>query len=239
MNKDYDFFLRIGVDGEREVGKSGLIYKLGKNYNGTYEETLQVYVATTLIQLDNYIIKVEFLETGWNLRPNKNYYSYIDGAILVYDVSETDGLEKMKELTCEYTNTDSDYLTNKIPIMIIANKWDKCKQKSSDDILKEIKTFIGEEFLCNVTSEKEKTSASIEEILKKCMSKLLDFKEINDLKELTSTNNKLKPMIKHAVQLYLYGIPKKIIDSRRKQLEMLNEEMDGVKSFLSLVCCSI
>ncbi|CAG8840033.1 3161_t:CDS:1, partial [Gigaspora margarita] len=52
-----------GVDGERKVGKSGLIYKLTKNYYATYEETLQVYVTTTLIQLDNYIIKVEFLET--------------------------------------------------------------------------------------------------------------------------------------------------------------------------------
>ncbi|CAG8844472.1 25987_t:CDS:1, partial [Gigaspora margarita] len=54
-----------GVDGERKVGKSGLINKFAVNdfKNGTYEETLQVYVTTTLIQLDNYIIKVEFLET--------------------------------------------------------------------------------------------------------------------------------------------------------------------------------
>ncbi|CAG8809935.1 28973_t:CDS:2, partial [Gigaspora margarita] len=65
MNKDYDFFLRIGVDGEQGVGKSRLINKFAENYfkNGIYEETLQVYVTTTLIQLDNYIIKVEFLET--------------------------------------------------------------------------------------------------------------------------------------------------------------------------------
>ncbi|KAF0552790.1 rab11 protein [Gigaspora margarita] len=224
MTKDYDFFLRIGVDGEHWISKTSLINEFAENdfKNGIYEENLQVYVTTTLIQLDNYIIKVEFLITGWHLRPNKNYYSYIDGAILIYD-----GLEKMKELICEYTNTDNDYLTNKIPIMIITNK-------SDNDLLKEIKTFVGEEFLYNVTSAYGKTS--IEKILKKCMSKLLDFKEINDLNELTSTNNKLKPMMKHAVQLYLYGIPKKIIDNRRKQPEMLKEEIDGVKSFLSLVC---
>ncbi|KAF0457823.1 hypothetical protein F8M41_001106 [Gigaspora margarita] len=202
MNKDYDFFLRIGVDGEREVGKSGLIYK--------------------------------FAENDFKNGVSCNYYSYIDGAILVYDVSETNGLVKIKELSREYTNTDSDYLTNKIPIMIIANKWDKYKQKSRDDLLKEIKNFVGEEFLFNVTSKDEKTSASIEEILKKCISKLLDFKEINNLNELTSPNNQFKPMMKHAIQLYLYGIPKKIIDNRLKQLEVLNEEMDGVKSFLSL-----
>ncbi|KAF0429609.1 hypothetical protein F8M41_005662 [Gigaspora margarita] len=154
------------------------------------------------------------------------YYSYIDSAILVYDVSETDGLEKIKELSHEYTNTDSDYVTNKIPIMIIANKLDNYKQKSRDDLLKEIKNFVGVEFLYNITSKEEKTSASIEEILRK----------ISDLNELTSRNNQLKPMMKHSIKLYLYGIPKKIIDSRQKQLEVLNQEMDGVKSFLSLVC---
>ncbi|RIB23136.1 hypothetical protein C2G38_898117 [Gigaspora rosea] len=101
MSKNYDFCLRIGVDGERYAGKSRLIdeFTEGDLENGKYEETLQVHVTTTHIHLDNYTIKVEFLEAGWNLRPNKNYYSYIDCAILVYDVSETDGLEKIKELS--------------------------------------------------------------------------------------------------------------------------------------------
>ncbi|CAG8818586.1 4749_t:CDS:2, partial [Gigaspora rosea] len=98
---------------------------------------------------------------------------YIDGAILVYDVSETDGLEKIKELSREYTNADNDYVTNKIPIMIIANNRDECKQKSRDDLLKEIKNFHGVGFLYD---EEEISSASIEEILKKCIPRLLDFK---------------------------------------------------------------
>ncbi|CAG8740186.1 1350_t:CDS:1, partial [Racocetra fulgida] len=64
---------------------------------------------------------------------------YIDGAILVYDVSQTDGLEKIVELSREYINTDSNYVANVNPIMIIANKWDKWdenKQKNRDDLLK-------------------------------------------------------------------------------------------------------
>ncbi|CAG8813353.1 68_t:CDS:2, partial [Racocetra persica] len=133
-----------GVDGERWAGKSWLITKFAENdfYLGAYEENLQVYVITTYIHLDNCTIKVEFLETGWNMRPNKNYYSYIDGAMLVYDISRTDGLKIIEELLHEYTNTDSNYVTNKIPIMIIANKWgerDKNKYKDEDELLKEIK----------------------------------------------------------------------------------------------------
>ncbi|CAG8572494.1 18494_t:CDS:2, partial [Gigaspora rosea] len=54
----------IGVDGERCVGKSSLISKFAETdfKNGKYEETLQVYVTTTHVHLDNYTIKVEFLE---------------------------------------------------------------------------------------------------------------------------------------------------------------------------------
>ncbi|CAG8846132.1 4856_t:CDS:1, partial [Gigaspora margarita] len=53
-----------GVDGEKNVGKSCLISKFAKDdfKNGVYKETLRAYVTTTYIQLDNYTIKVEFLE---------------------------------------------------------------------------------------------------------------------------------------------------------------------------------
>ncbi|CAG8512308.1 1765_t:CDS:2, partial [Gigaspora rosea] len=80
-----------GVDGKDCVGKSSLVSKFAKDDfdNGVYKDTLHVYVTTTYIHLNNYTIKVEFLETGWNLRPNKNY---IDGAILVYDINDSDGL---------------------------------------------------------------------------------------------------------------------------------------------------
>ncbi|CAG8833475.1 14484_t:CDS:2, partial [Cetraspora pellucida] len=161
---------------------------------------------------------------------------YIDGAILVYDISQTNGLGGIAKLLREYTDIDSNYVTNEIPIMIIANKWDILdinKQKSEKDLLEEVKNSVdisGEEFLCNITSINEKTSTNIEEILKKCISRLLDLKDINNLNEL----NKFKPMMKHVTRLYLYEIPQKIINSGRKQLKVLNEEMDGIKLFLSL-----
>ncbi|CAG8810374.1 8589_t:CDS:2, partial [Racocetra persica] len=57
-----------GVDGEKRVGKSQLINKFANDdfNNGVYKETLRAYATTTHIQLDNYTIKVEFLETGIN-----------------------------------------------------------------------------------------------------------------------------------------------------------------------------
>ncbi|CAG8746376.1 7547_t:CDS:2, partial [Racocetra fulgida] len=144
-----------GVDGKRGVGKSCLIKKFADDdfENGKYKNTFHAYVTTTTkhIRLDDYDIKVEFLETNQMkselLNPNWNlfffqimelylsckyysYYSYIDGAILVYDISQYDGLKEIKELSCEYS---------KIPIMIIANNCDK----NEDDLLKEVKNYFG------------------------------------------------------------------------------------------------
>ncbi|CAG8715576.1 11095_t:CDS:1, partial [Racocetra persica] len=54
-----------GVDGEHYVGKSCLIKKFADDdfENGEYKENFHAYVTTTHIRLDEYDIKVEFLET--------------------------------------------------------------------------------------------------------------------------------------------------------------------------------
>ncbi|KAF0525240.1 ras-related protein RABD1-like [Gigaspora margarita] len=229
------YLFSVGVDGERDVGKSCLIKKFASDdfKNGVYKNAFHAYVITTHIQLDDYDIKIEFLETGWNLRPNENYYKYVDGAILVYDISQSDGLREIKELSREYSR-------NEIPIMIVANKCDKNEHKNRDDLLKEVKNYfgeelniLGEEFLFDKTSEKEKTNASLNKILKKCIFRLLDFKGINDLNKLTSPNNHFKSVMNHATQLYLYEVSKKVIGGRQQIEEIL---LDGIETFLSLVC---
>ncbi|CAG8799907.1 1195_t:CDS:2, partial [Racocetra persica] len=208
-----------GVDGEYYVGKSCFIKKFayGDFENGVYKNTFHAYVTTTHIRLDDYDIKVEFLETGWNLRPNEN--------------SQSDGLKEIKELSREYNS-------NEIPIMIIANKCDKNEHRNRDDLLKEVKNYfgeelniLGEEFLFDKTSEKQKTSTSLNKILKECISRFLDFKGTNDLKKLTSPNSQFESIMKHATQLYLYKVPKKVIDGRQQIEEILRY---GIKAFLSL-----
>ncbi|KAF0520799.1 Ras-related protein ORAB-1 [Gigaspora margarita] len=164
MNENYDFFLRIGVDGKEEVGKSSLVSKFAEDdfNNGVYKDTLHVYVTTTYIHLNNYTIKVEFLETGWNLRPNKNYYSYIDGAILVYDINDSDGLNGINELLFDY----SKYVTYKFPMMIIANKCNGNANEIRADLLQKIKTSVGKEVLFDIASINEETSDILNKINK-------------------------------------------------------------------------
>ncbi|CAG8442626.1 23950_t:CDS:2, partial [Gigaspora rosea] len=150
--KNYDFFLRIGVDGKRGVGKSCFIAKYAKDdiKNSEYNNALHAYVTTTHIRLNNHAIKVEFLETGWNLRPNQ----------------KSNGLHGIKELAYEYSK-------NKIPMMIIANKCDKNNNKNRDTLLNEVKKYFGKEL--NILGEKflfEKTSADEKTIYK--LNKLLE-----------------------------------------------------------------
>ncbi|RIB25121.1 P-loop containing nucleoside triphosphate hydrolase protein [Gigaspora rosea] len=226
MNENYDFFLRIGVDGKDCVGKSSLVSKFAKDDfdNGVYKDTLHVYVTTTYIHLNNYTIKVEFLETGWNLRPNKNYYSYIDGAILVYDINDSDGLIGINEVLCDY----SKHATYKIPMMIIANKCNGNTNEIRADLLQKIKTSVGKEFLFDVASINEETS-DINKILEECIHRFSDFREIKNLKELTFPSNQFKSITnEYATRLYSFEILNK-----RKQIEELTSE--EIISFLSLI----
>ncbi|CAG8546121.1 20275_t:CDS:2, partial [Gigaspora rosea] len=54
-----------GVDGKRNVGKSCLINKFASDDfdNGQYKNAFHAYVTTTHIRLDDYDLKIEFLET--------------------------------------------------------------------------------------------------------------------------------------------------------------------------------
>ncbi|KAF0516439.1 hypothetical protein F8M41_017103 [Gigaspora margarita] len=146
--KDYDFCLRIGLDGSPSLVNDFAYIFGGKLYN----ETLHTHVITTNVHLDNYIINIELLKTGWYLRPNINYYSYIDGAILVCDLSRSDILKEIKELSDEYNNEYGNYVADKMPIMIVV---DKNGQKGRNDILKEVKTYVEDVLLFDKTLTKE------------------------------------------------------------------------------------
>ncbi|CAG8804039.1 2943_t:CDS:2, partial [Gigaspora rosea] len=57
--KDYDFYLKIGLDGSPEL-VDDFAFKFGDR---VYNETLHTHVITTNVHLDNYTIKVELLKT--------------------------------------------------------------------------------------------------------------------------------------------------------------------------------
>ncbi|KAF0548456.1 hypothetical protein F8M41_025963 [Gigaspora margarita] len=219
MNEHYDFFLRIGVDGKDNFDKCQFIDQFA-NDKGVYKDTLHAYVKTTYIQLDDYTIKVEFLITGWNLRPNKNYYSYVDGAMFVCDISDTN---EIKELSREYNS----HATYKIPIIMIAKEW----KKNNDELLNEVKKFVGEEFLFDAISINEWT-IGFNKILKECVFRLSGFRD-----ELTPSDDQIKSIMKYATRLYSFEIPSEVIYDKRIQIEELANE--GIKSFLSLVCTNI
>ncbi|KAF0553035.1 hypothetical protein F8M41_020721 [Gigaspora margarita] len=211
-SKDYDIYLRIGLDGSFR-----LVDDFANEFDRrVYNETLHTHVITTNVHLDNYIIKVELLKAGWSLRPNVNYYSYIDGAILVCDLSHSDILKEIKELSDEYSNEYGNYVTDKMPIMIVAEK------ESRNDILKEAKTYVEDVLLFDETLTKENTIEILKEYIE-YMYKLLNFKDL--------PNKQFELMMKRAIRLYLYEISKSIIDG--KQVDgVLNE--DTILSFLSL-----
>ncbi|KAF0449316.1 hypothetical protein F8M41_002505 [Gigaspora margarita] len=190
--KDYNFYLRIGLDGTPYLAND-FARQFG---GGVYNETLHAQIITTDVHLDNYTIKVDLLKAGYDLRPNINYYSYIDVAMLVCDISHTNILNEIKELSEEYRNEHGSYVTDKVHIVMIA---DKTVQKSRNDILKEAKNYIEDVLLFDALYKLN--IDRVKEILKECISKFLDFRGIKDLNEMTFQNDQFEIMMKNAIRM--------------------------------------
>ncbi|RIB27950.1 hypothetical protein C2G38_2028924 [Gigaspora rosea] len=101
-------------------------------------------------------------------------------------------------------------------------KW----KKNEDELLNEVKTLVGEEFLFDAISINEWTNG-FNKFLKECAFRFLGFRD-----ELTPSNDQIKSIMKYATRLYSFEIPMEVIYDKRKQIEGLANE--GIKSFLSL-----
>ncbi|CAG8454641.1 9900_t:CDS:2 [Gigaspora rosea] len=131
------------------------------------------------------------------------YHSYIDGVILACDISDTNEIKELSRLSREY----SSHATYKIPIiMFFSNRW----KKNEDELLNEVKTLVGEEFLFDAISINEWTNG-FNKFLKECAFRFLGFRD-----ELTPSNDQIKSIMKYATRLYSFEIPMETIIMVRK-----------------------
>ncbi|KAF0516445.1 hypothetical protein F8M41_017109 [Gigaspora margarita] len=114
-------------------------------------------------------------------------------------------------LSDEYNNEYVNYVTDKMPIVIVL---DKNEQKSRNDILKKAKSYVED---------------ILETLIKENTIEIL--KEIKDF-----PNKQFELMMKRAIRLYLYEISKSIIDGKLID-DVLNE--NTISSFLSIACNNI
>jgi Ras-related protein Rab-8A len=120
-----DYTLKILTIGESAVGKTCILLRFTDNkFLKSHLTTIGIDYKSKVIRSNNYSVKLKIWDTAGQERfrnITQQYYKGADGILLVYDITERNSFEKVREwMKMIQQNTTKD----KIGIILIGNKCD-------------------------------------------------------------------------------------------------------------------
>ncbi|EGD78828.1 Rab1/RabD-family small GTPase [Salpingoeca rosetta] len=157
MNPEYDYLFKLLLIGDSGVGKSCLLLRFADDtYTESYISTIGVDFKIRTIELDGKTIKLQIWDTAGQERfrtITSSYYRGAHGIIVVYDVTDKDSFENVKQWLQEIDR----YACENVNKLLVGNKSDLAAKKQVDyTTAKEFADSIGIPFL--ETSAKNATN---------------------------------------------------------------------------------
>eukprot|EP00056_Hartaetosiga_gracilis_P019803 m.16057 g.16057 ORF g.16057 m.16057 type:complete len:204 (-) comp7947_c0_seq1:284-895(-) len=157
MNPEYDYLFKLLLIGDSGVGKSCLLLRFADDtYTETYISTIGVDFKIRTIELDGKTIKLQIWDTAGQERfrtITSSYYRGAHGIIVVYDVTDKDSFDNVKQWLQEIDR----YACENVNKLLVGNKSDLANKKVVDfTTAKEFADSIGIPFL--ETSAKNATN---------------------------------------------------------------------------------
>ncbi|KAL5203148.1 hypothetical protein ABZP36_014100 [Zizania latifolia] len=160
MSIEYDYLFKLLLIGDSSVGKSCLLLRFADDsYVDTYISTIGVDFKIRTIELDGKTVKLQIWDTAGQERfrtITSSYYRGAHGIIIVYDMTDMESFNNVKQWLSEIDRYASDSVCK----LLVGNKCDLVDSKVVDT--EEAKAFaesLGIYFL--ETSAKE--SINVEE----------------------------------------------------------------------------
>lgn len=159
MNPEYDYLFKLLLIGDSGVGKSCLLLRFADDtYTESYISTIGVDFKIRTIELDGKTIKLQIWDTAGQERfrtITSSYYRGAHGIIVVYDVTDKDSFQNVKQWLHEIDR----YACENVNKLLVGNKSDLVtKRDVTFEQGKEFADQIGIEFL----ETSAKTSANVE-----------------------------------------------------------------------------
>ncbi len=125
MTDKTDYTLKILTIGESAVGKTCILLRFTDNkFLKTHLTTIGIDYKSKVIKVNNFSVKLKIWDTAGQERfrnITQQYYKGADGILLVYDVTERNSFEKVREWMKQIQqNTNKD----KVGIILVGNKCD-------------------------------------------------------------------------------------------------------------------
>lgn len=157
MNPEYDYLFKLLLIGDSGVGKSCLLLRFADDtYTESYISTIGVDFKIRTIELDGKTIKLQIWDTAGQERfrtITSSYYRGAHGIIVVYDVTDQESFNNIKQWLQEIDR----YASENVNKLLVGNKCDLTTKKVVDyTTAKEYADQLGIPFL--ETSAKNATN---------------------------------------------------------------------------------
>ncbi|KAG9456921.1 hypothetical protein H6P81_001429 [Aristolochia fimbriata] len=132
MSNDYDYLFKLLLIGDSSVGKSCLLLRFADDsYVDSYISTIGVDFKIRTVELDGKTIKLQIWDTAGQERfrtITSSYYRGAHGIIIVYDVTEMESFNNVKQWLSEIDRYASDSVCK----LLVGNKCDLADKKVVD-----------------------------------------------------------------------------------------------------------
>lgn len=157
MNAEYDFLFKLLLIGDSGVGKSCLLLRFADDtYTESYISTIGVDFKIRTVELDGKTIKLQIWDTAGQERfrtITSSYYRGAHGIIVVYDVTDVDSFNNVKQWLHEIDR----YASENVNKLLVGNKSDLASKRAvTYEQGKEFADSLGIEFV--ETSAKNATN---------------------------------------------------------------------------------
>ncbi|KAF3450377.1 hypothetical protein FNV43_RR06457 [Rhamnella rubrinervis] len=132
MSNEYDYLFKLLLIGDSSVGKSCLLLRFADDsYVDSYISTIGVDFKIRTVELDGKTVKLQIWDTAGQERfrtITSSYYRGAHGIIIVYDVSEMESFNNVKQ----WLNEIDRYANDNVCKLLVGNKCDLVESKVVD-----------------------------------------------------------------------------------------------------------
>uniref|UniRef100_A0A452XJS9 GTP-binding protein n=1 Tax=Aegilops tauschii subsp. strangulata TaxID=200361 RepID=A0A452XJS9_AEGTS len=143
---EYDYLFKLLLIGDSSVGKSCLLLRFADDaYVDTYISTIGVDFKIRTVELDGKSVKLQIWDTAGQERfrtITSSYYRGAHGIIIVYDVTDRESFNNVKQWLSEIDRYASDSVCK----LLVGNKCDLVDSKVVDT---EEAKFILDKLTCS------------------------------------------------------------------------------------------
>jgi len=133
MSSEYDYLFKLLLIGDSGVGKSCLLLRFADDtYTESYISTIGVDFKIRTIQLDGKTIKLQIWDTAGQERfrtITSSYYRGAHGIIVVYDTTELESFNNVKQWLHEIDR----YASEGVNKLLVGNKSDLVTKKQVEE----------------------------------------------------------------------------------------------------------